>query len=526
MMNLFYLAIREENPPHSYWDHGMIDHLFERFDFLKEEVRTIPEGVDGAVVVIPARNQAEDIAEINKELAKLRWCVVILTGDEESVFPFEQINHPNFRVWVMSPKQGRHDSVSFKIGSGYRYEEPMLNKKAGDVEPTQDFFFSGQITHEKREVMAKYLRSMVNGTLHEQKGFGQGMELKQYLSQMRTARFAPAPSGPVSPDNFRLYEALENGVVPIADGGDFWNYLFGENVPFPVLSDWSYLPLLMPELVREWPELSNRVFAWWIQYKRRMADKLQDDIQEISAKPAELKKDSTITVLMPTSAIPSHPSTEMIDKTIASVRERLPNSEIIIMIDGVRPDIMERKTTYNQYIRNLLWKMNNEWKNVIPLLMPNYSHQSGMTREAMKIVRTPLILFVEHDTPLVNETPFDELSTVLLSGYAKTIRLSHEDRILPEHQYLQLDTTAQSVHGVPLIRSRQWSQRPHLSTSEYYNWILARFCDDQPRFIEHVMYGILVHGDWNEHRYHIYSPPGNILRSTNLNGRDYVAEKA
>jgi hypothetical protein len=525
MLNIVYLAIREENPPSSYYDHGLISHLFDNFPHERFEVRAMPDGLDGAVVVIPARNQAEDIDQINVELNKLRWAVIILTGDEESMFPIEKISHPNFRVWVMSPKQGRHDSESNRIGSGFRVEEPVINAQWDNPVRDLNFFFSGQITHEQRQLMAKQLRNMKDGELFEQPGFAQGMALPDYLAYMRRAKFAPAPCGPVSPDNFRLYEALECGTVPIADGGDFWTYLFGESVPFPVISNWANLPLLMPTLLNEWPTVANKTFAWWILYKRRMADKLEDNIKEISGQPVDLRKDSEITVLMPTSCIPSHPSTEMIEKTIASVRERLPNSEIIIMIDGLRPDMAERKNDYDEYIRALLWKINNKYRNITPVLMNSYSHQSGMTKEALKLVRTPLILFVEHDTPLVNETPFDELSAVLLAGYAKTIRLSHEDRILPDHQYLMLDDKPQMVHGVPLVRSRQWSQRPHLSTTEYYRHIIGLYCDDQPRFVEHVMYGILVHDDWNRHMYHIYHPKGSILRSSNLNGRDYQVEK-
>ena len=42
-----------------------------------------------------------------------------------------------------------------------------------------------------------------------------------------------------------------------------------------------------------------------------------------------------VTVLIPVSPIPSHPSTEVLDVTIDSIRTRLPDAEIIIMFDGV-----------------------------------------------------------------------------------------------------------------------------------------------------------------------------------------------
>lgn len=521
-MNVIWLAIREENPPRGYWDHGLIDRLLERFECEHQELRAIPEGAPGSVVIIPARNQAVDVEAINGELAKLPWCVVILSGDEESVFPWRELRHPNMRVWVMSPKQGQHDDAANRIGSGYRYEEPDLLRDIGLQARELDFFFSGQITHPIREQCAEALRTMPNGKLNETAGFGQGVDYPEYIRDMASAKFVPAPSGPVSPDNFRLYEALEAGAVPIGDGGGYWAYLLGETPPFPVVSDWSVLPGLMPQLLRDWPHNANVTFAWWQRYKRRMADKLEDQVREVSGTAPRRVMSSDITVLMSTSPVQSHPSTKLIEQTIASIRERLPHSEIILMIDGVKPENLERKAAYEEYIRRLLWLTNNQLANVTPLLSETHIHQTGMTREALKLVRTPLVLFTEHDTPLVGEIDWEGLSAVVTSGYANTIRLHHETRIHPEHEYLMLDKQPQDILGVPLMRTMQWSQRPHLSSTAYYRNICETYFTDQPMFVEHVMYGAVLSHPWNDARLHLYAPEGSLLRSTHLNGRDYV----
>ncbi len=155
--------------------------------------------------------------------------------------------------------------------------------------------------------------------------------------------------------------------------------------------------------------------------------------------------------------------------------------------------------------------------------MDTYSHQSGQTREALKIVRTPLILFVEHDTPLVGETPFEDLSRLLFSGDINMIRLNHETMILPDHKYLQVDQEPIVMHGVPVVRSRQYSQRPNLASTNYYNRIINTYCDDQPRFIEHCLYGPVVADPWEKHKLCVYHPlEGSILRSSNLNGVRYT----
>ena len=57
-----------------------------------------------------------------------------------------------------------------------------------------------------------------------------------------------------------------------------------------------------------------------------------------------------ITVVIPTSPIPSHPSTAIIDETIASVRKQLPDSRIIVTADGVRAEQVGMANNYFEYL--------------------------------------------------------------------------------------------------------------------------------------------------------------------------------
>jgi hypothetical protein len=97
------------------------------------------------------------------------------------------------------------------------------------------------------------------------------------------------PSGVESPDNFRLYEALEAGCLPIVDAFStnnqtpgFWRYLFGDDIPFPIVSYWDELPKLLPELLKDYPRNANRCFSWWQLKKREIKYKLLDDVEELS----------------------------------------------------------------------------------------------------------------------------------------------------------------------------------------------------------------------------------------------------
>ena len=64
------------------------------------------------------------------------------------------------------------------------------------------------------------------------------------------------------------------------------------------------------------------------------------------------KRDITIVVV--TSVLPSHPSTDIIDETIKSIRFHFPDNEIIMQIDGLRREQNHRKADYDEYKNRIL----------------------------------------------------------------------------------------------------------------------------------------------------------------------------
>lgn len=227
-----------------------------------------------------------------------------------------------------------------------------------------------------------------------------------------------------------------------------------------------------------------------------------------------------ITVLIPVCAMPSHPSTEVLDETMTELRARLPDAEVILMFDGLNPSLMHLKTVYEQYLQDILWRINQgEYGNCMPLVFDEHQHQSLMLTKAITLVRTPLVLWSEQDTPLHNSIPFPELAEIVKSGYANSIRFHHEATIPPEHADLMLDPSPIDVMGQPLIRTRQWAGRPHLASTQFYRDIIARYWTTQPEFIEHRMYGIAVDGAFDEFRLHLYAPDGTYVRHKHTDGR-------
>jgi hypothetical protein len=231
-----------------------------------------------------------------------------------------------------------------------------------------------------------------------------------------------------------------------------------------------------------------------------------------------------ITVLVCMSPMPSMPSTDVVDMTILSIRERLPDCPIFFLFDGVPAKSMQYLTAYNEFKQKMLWKI-NEMGNATPFVFEEHKHQSGMVKDVIKLVQTSMVLFIEQDTPLHNDIPFKEIAETIKCGYCNTVRFHFEADIPKEHEHLMLDKEPIDILGVPLIRTKQWSGRPHLSSTTYYRHMIDNHTSEKPMFLEHCWYGIISEGgdNYDEHRLHIYSPSGTLVRSKHLDGRRYGA---
>lgn len=545
-----WLSLHETTPCRGYWDQTMLEdafkqrlgstapYAFKHYEIGPGDLDQMPIA-DGAVFVIGARSHGDRVTAINHLIAMYRWCVVILTGDEENVFPVHELAGAVVMQQTPLLVDGKQHGDGWWIGDGYTPETRFVlgsdeAKAVYDSKPW-DWFFAGQDTHARRHECIKAMITVENGSVVPTAGFTQGMKPRAYHMGLAAAKIAPCPSGPVSVDTFRLFEALEAGCVPLADGRSplhsqfmYWDSVFASTAPFPVIDDWRLAPTMIKHLLRDWPACGNRCFAWWQWYKRAFVGGLIDAIEEAMGGVGEMVIERAVTVIIPTSPIPSHPSTEIIEATIASVRERLPLADIFVCFDGVRPEQEHLRENYERYQRELLWQMNHKMENVWPLRYDEHLHQALMTRWTMTAVETPLVLFVEHDTPLVGEIPFTALSELLIEGHANLVRFYHEAAIHPEHEHLMVDEMPRLIRGVPLTGTMQWSQRPHLARTDFYKAMLDEYFGEKSRtMIEDVMHGVLDH-DWRHHEIDgwarwqtfIYTPYGDTKRSTHIDGRE------
>lgn len=521
-MNSFFLSLKTDTPKRDYWDMAMIEdflsgRLWRPHNFTEFKVFEVShlEPEDKAIVILPARHHKGLEEKVSSELAKIKKVVLILCGDEEADFEADKIDHPNIQIWVMNP----HMDCNFnKLGTGY---SPHVAKYSlEDTKKDIDLFFSGQITHKRRSEMWRALtqiKSHVNYSINKTKGFTQGLSIEDYSNKLARSKVAPAPSGAEIPDSFRLWEALELMSFVIADQknsqktiNNYWDWFFDDIPPFYLINEWGDLPGYVDKALIDWENNIIRQTCWWYKYKRDLSYKIMDFLD------TEIVEN--ITVIVPSSPIKSHPSTTIIEETIASIRHHLPNAEIIVTFDGVRAEQQDKSDKYKQHIIDFLKGIKG--KNILPLFFESHQHQSGMLKEVLQYVKTPLVMYVEHDTPLVTDKAidFNKIVDFIYSGEATTVRLHHENVIPDEHKNLIVGSTE------GFMKTVQWSQRPHITTKQYLQDIANYFKEGDRSFIEDIWHGV-VYNDcqnklgWFKHRLWIYAPEGGLKRSYHTDGR-------
>ena len=502
-------------------------------DFVHHDALADVPDAEGAVVVLPARHHTslDDLRRINEVTASLPWLLLILNGDEEHTFPYGHIEHPNMRLWVQTPDATR----TYPPGTRYLANGPAplaYDTPWGDR--TRDVALLAQDTHARRHECADAVQAILDtgrpGHLTRTAGFTQGVEPAEYMALMASARVCPAPSGPVCVDSFRAWEAMELGATPVLDGhlpdgtsqATYWQRVIGTPPPaLFVVRDWqSFLPWMMGEAL-SWPGTASRAAAWWQRYQRDMAHNLVADLRDLGAPIPDPSVDDQITVLMPTSPIPSHPSTAVIEETIDSVRAQLPRAEILVMCDGIRPAQEHYRPAYEAYLYELVRLCREKWSNVLPIIHGEHRHQSGMTWHALNVVTTPTILFVEHDCPIRGDIPWAAITNAVRGDRADVVRLHHEASVLPVHEYL-MDGPDEDVAGVRMRPTRQWSQRPHVARTAYYRDILRdNFGSDEKWMVEDRMHSVAQSDPGAHHLWILTEPNGEhgIKYSWHLDGR-------
>lgn len=236
------------------------------------------DGLDGAVISIRACDNWNYVDKINEDIAKLKWCVIIITGNENSTGFYRLLKHPNMKVWVQTPKIG--DEADYFLGFGWPTEAVL--EYSNRPEKVRDILagFAGQTNTQQRRECVEQLKKIPGSQTLATDGFGQGFQYPEYMDFLSRTKFACCPSAIATPDSFRIYEALEMGCVPILDqaGGNLFHFMWG-NSPLIAVSNWSFFN---PDLISDFETRQKECQEWWAAKKWQIGEDLLAQIRQIS----------------------------------------------------------------------------------------------------------------------------------------------------------------------------------------------------------------------------------------------------
>lgn len=224
--------------------------------------------------------------------------------------------------------------------------------------------------------------------------------------------------------------------------------------------------------------------------------------------------DELVTVLVPTSPIPRHPDTSLVEECLTAIRFYFPTARVIVMADGIRPAVTHRAAQYQEYLRSLSAKL-IQFGNIELLKFDEFQHQARMTRRALQDVKTPLVLFVEHDAVLRTEPRinFGAIASVLYNDYGYNMVRLYQWEQVPwhEHEYLMrgeefLPTLVDPAAEVRWIKTVQYSQWPLMARTDYHRKVLDMIDPHRYTMIEPAVYIKIANEPWEQNKIVIYAP--------------------
>lgn len=292
-----WLSFDPANRPEDKWDsHGVRRAVDEVMGHGRWQHMPGPSAGDtpGNIVVLAAGANADAIDMVNQWISDYEWLVLILTADEQGLFPMRELRHSNMRVWRQTPHptSGAYDfPVRF---FGYEAPDRALQSAHGMSSVLSrtrklDWSFMGQVTHLRRKHAAEAMLGMGGGLLLETNGFAQGFDAVTYYRMLADTKIAVCPSGATTPDTFRFAEAIEMGCLPIVDSvsaqGEllYWERVYPD-ISLPQLTDWSALPEYVNDCLYEWKERRDTIYLWWQARKAKFVDDLKTDVCELSGR--------------------------------------------------------------------------------------------------------------------------------------------------------------------------------------------------------------------------------------------------
>lgn len=262
------------------WDHWILLRTFEKHEWLFPQYNEkVNPYFDRAIVVLVGK---PDVGKVREYLEHIKSGVVIMMSEEDAYFDWKAaIPQDRFEIWTQNWHQSTKDEITNRILLGIPYRKGYQYKKESPKKYLWSFV--GQVQNPFRQECVKVLKKMPDGYMKLVRGFGGGVsggvEYQEYLDIIAQSKFVICPSGSMTVETFRVFEAMECGSIPITDrrcprdpeGWDYWEKVVPNNDLFTV-NTWDDLP----DIIGSWddfphPEMMNQ---WWEDYKNQLERKL------------------------------------------------------------------------------------------------------------------------------------------------------------------------------------------------------------------------------------------------------------
>lgn len=254
------------------------DFLFGDFEFLELENCLLPTFPDDLIVV--AGSQAGLEPKLERVWSKIRHSNFYVISDEvlqHRDTPFKGAR-ACFRNYPF-PRWAGENSWALPLG----FNGGMVGARPPSRLRELAWSFAGELKN-SRQQMISCLGSIKPNFIHPTRSWADplGLSAAGLLDLYSRSHFVPCPPGNVSPDSFRIMEALQAGAIPVVlrfYGFDYFRLIFGDH-PFVVARSWKEAEKKLASLLADEVALSTlheRVNAW---YERFLSD-MRIDIQAL-----------------------------------------------------------------------------------------------------------------------------------------------------------------------------------------------------------------------------------------------------
>ena len=213
---------------------------------------------------------------------------MIVLSDEGASFDPSCIDKSNV-VWMQYGRQGRqHDFAAKWLPlTGLRRETPDViaaQRSAAEDLPRIRWSFVGQKQHTWRDAFVRAV-----GTWRRNPAYIQWIRrarigripLRQLHPADAAIRFRSLPAGNVSPDSFRVCEALECRAIPIVTGRDYWKRVFRNNpfAPVTVVDHAVEIPNILAWDSERVSAVRKSFARSWVEYKRLFVEEIASTVR-------------------------------------------------------------------------------------------------------------------------------------------------------------------------------------------------------------------------------------------------------